>query len=396
MPTFPAKINYASGDILTAVQMIDVGNGLNDLLPDAKGSLTTVSAANTPAQLTVGNSGETLVANSAATTGLSWSGANQVNPVINSAFDIWQRGTSFVGTSGGYTADRWRIPSVAARTYSRQTASLDGFEYCMRLQRDSGNSVTNITGISQTLETSNALLYRDKTLTLSFWARKGADYSAASDVLQVRLFTGTTVNQAKVPATPLTGEATLITQSATLTTSWQKFTYTASSAVANTANVIAISLQFAPVGTASTDDYFEVTGVQLDIGSVALPYRRTGGTIQGELAACQRYYYRQSGTTDGGQFNVTASAVSTADVIGIFQVPVTMRVKPAAVDFSLVGVTDWVTAHSVTTVTVSGFGSNDKAVRLTLVVGSGLTQYRPYFGVQFGAGTGHIGVSAEL
>jgi len=38
----------------------------------------------------------------------------------------------------------------------------------------------------------------------------------------------------------------------------------------------------------------EVTGFQIDIGSVALPYRTNGATIQGELAACQRYYFRHT------------------------------------------------------------------------------------------------------
>jgi len=41
-----------------------------------------------------------------------------------------------------------------------------------------------------------------------------------------------------------------------------------------------------------------ITGVQVDVGLVALPFRRAGGTIQGELAACQRYY-EKSGVFTG-------------------------------------------------------------------------------------------------
>jgi hypothetical protein len=324
------QIQNSSGTTLTTISSSGSINKLANFA--AKGDLLSASAASTPSTLSVGADGETLVADSSTATGLAYSGANQVNPVINSSFDIAQRGTSIAGIAGAqYTLDRWRVSGGTGRTYSQQNASLDGFQYCARLQRDSGNSSTTLMGQSNTIETSNALFYRGKTLTLSFYARKGADYTSASDALLVRLFTGTAVNQAKTPGASLTGEATLISQTATLTTSWQKFSYTTTSTVANSANVIATSFQFSPVGTASTDDYFEMTGVQLDIGSVALPYRRTGGTIQGELAACQRYYYRTRVPSSNGPFGM-GFADSTSTIRGIVQFPVEMRTNPTALE----------------------------------------------------------------
>jgi len=74
---------------------------------------------------------------------------------------------------------------------------------------------------------------------------------------------------------------------AALTATWQRFTATATvSALATQLGVIFFS---SPTGTAGANDYWEVTGVQIDLGSVALPFRTAYGTIAGELAACRRY-----------------------------------------------------------------------------------------------------------
>ena len=48
----------------------DDPNAIQNTIVDAKGDLITATAADTPSRLAVGNSGETLVADSSATTGL--------------------------------------------------------------------------------------------------------------------------------------------------------------------------------------------------------------------------------------------------------------------------------------------------------------------------------------
>ena len=102
-------------------------------------------------------------------------------------WDVWQRGTSFSHTNGKlYTADRfWVNPQSNASTYSRQTVTspIAGMasQYCLRLQRNSGGSSTGLTYFSTDLESSNAFACRGRKLTLSFYARKGADYSATSN-----------------------------------------------------------------------------------------------------------------------------------------------------------------------------------------------------------------------
>jgi hypothetical protein len=70
--------------------------------------------------------------------------------------------------------------------------------------------------------------------------------------------------------------------------------------------------------------------LQIEPGSVATPFQTATGTIQGELAACQRYYYRL-GVPNGGSFSL-GQAYSITNALGYFQFPVTMRTAPTALE----------------------------------------------------------------
>ena len=253
---------------------------------DAKGDLIAATANDTPARLAVGANGETLVADSSTSTGLRYQSAYNGNAVINGGFDIWQRGTSIANTATYvYSADRWQQGGSAAQTTSRQTSSLTGIQYCARVQRNSGSTSTTVVAVNVSMESADSYRFAGQTVTFSFYARAGANYSSASSVLGVYVQSGTGTDQNANSG--YTGAAAVINQNATLTTSWQRFQYTA--AVGSTASEIGLSFYYTPVGTAGANDYFEVTGVQLELGSIATNFKRAGGTIQGELAACQRY-----------------------------------------------------------------------------------------------------------
>jgi hypothetical protein len=267
------------------------------------------------------------------------------NPVINGGFDIWQRGTSFAMSSAGYSADRWYQSARSGETISRQTTSdstnLPFIQYCARVARDSGNTSTDAIRIVTLFESVNSIPFAGKTVTLSFYARRGANFSSASNVLTAQLATGTGTDQ-NLLAGGYTGTAYPIGDNVTLTTTWQRFTLTGT--VASTATELTLLFYFVPVGTAGAADYFEITGVQLDVGSVALPFRRTGGTIQGELAACQRYYqksYEQgtapaTNTTNGAiDYAVGTATTSPLGIPIIF--PVTMRIAPTVTPYDNVG-----------------------------------------------------------
>jgi hypothetical protein len=321
------------------------------------------------------------------------------NSIINGAMDIWQRGTSLAltGAGGLYLADRWQpyratTGATASRQLTSDTTNLPFIQYCQRMSRDSGNASTTAISLWQSMENVNSTPFIGQTVTFSFYARAGANYSAASSILVAQVKSGTGTDQnAQVG---LTGSVNVINQNATLTTTWQRFSY--SGTVGTTATQLAANFVFIPVGTAGAADYFEVTGVQLEIGNQASPFTRAGGTIQGELAACQRYYWRETTASTFG-FLGFGSATSSTDVISNFILPVEMRVTPTALEFATLCVSpDNSATIAVTVASLTTNKSNSKLAVITTSVASGLTQYRPYFVLANNSTSAYIAFSAEL
>ena len=192
----------------------------------AKGDLFTYSTA--PARLAVGNNGEQIVADSSTSTGLRYQGSQAAgkNTIINGGMDIWQRGTSFAFIAGElYTADRWYVyrgTNALGATLSRQTSGVNFTQYCSRMQRDLSNTSVQPLYANYTMETQDSIGYASQTVTFSFYARAGANYSGGAFLGRALYGTGT--NQ---KVTAFTGVAVITSVSATLTTSWQRFQGTA-------------------------------------------------------------------------------------------------------------------------------------------------------------------------
>ena len=363
-----------------------------------KGDIATYSTAIT--RLPVGTDGSGLVANSTATSGLSWQEPNIFNPVINGAFDFWQRGTvATVGTNilTQYVADRWQpYRAVAGATINRVAAGLTGFEYAARIQRDSGNTAVDGLYWASSIETSNSVPFAGKTVTFSFYAKAGSNYSSSASGLSARLFTGTGTNQNILGG--FTGSVTAVSQTATLTTSWQRFQYTAT--LDSNVTQIAPYFFYSPVGTAGVNDFFDITGVQIEVGSIATPFRRTGKSIATELLECQRYYYRitAEGLTD--LISNTGIATTTTSATFPVQLPVQMRVIPTSLDTStltLYRISDYVTDTQPTAITFNAANGSNLYGQYTVTVSAGLTAFRPYvLRANPTTGGAFIGFSSEL
>jgi hypothetical protein len=249
------------------------------------------------------------------------------NRIINGAMGIWQRGTSFSNptTTNFYTADRWgvnRAGDVTGATVSRSTSAPTGFQYSLSLQRTAGNTSTAGLYLFNSNETVNTLDLAGQTVTLSFWARAGANYSGGA--LQVIVGSGTGTDQ-RIYA--YTGSLYAINTTQVITTAWTRYSFTGTIDAA--ANEVGSFLAWFPTGTAGADDAVYVTGVQLEKGSTAtsFDYRPY------ELQLCQRYYYRLSSSGTAERWGA-GFAANTATGQMIINFPCNMRVAPSALEQS--------------------------------------------------------------
>jgi hypothetical protein len=264
--------------------------------------------------------------------------------IINGNFDVWQRGTSFNANSTNlYTADRWctynNTASQAATITQQDGTGVYGSIYCLRYQRTSGQTGTNTMYVRYGLETVDSKKLRNQKLTLSFWARCGANYSASSSNLEVKIISGTGTDQNILSG--FTGAANEASENKVLTTSWQKFTLTTSAEIGVTKTQLGISFEFTPTGTAGAADYFEIAQVQLCAGEVALPFMPK--SFDEELLACQRYYEKSYDYADAPGTSTDTESVNaharTAVWMYLTYIPykVKKRVKSTPVIYSSTG-----------------------------------------------------------
>ena len=322
---------------------------------------------------------------SAVDTALWNSGYGQAgkNKIINGDFGIWQRGTSF--TANGYTADRWRAEADTTFTASRQTftsgtAPVAGYEgeFFYRMAKNAGGTYGSI---SQRIE--DVRTFANQTITVSFWAK------ADSATTIVR-------GGAQNFGSGGSAQVNFATQSQAITTSWARYSLSfavpsISGKTVGTSSHFILDLYFLESGAKTVD----LWGVQVEYGSTATPFQTATGTIQGELAACQRYYYRFTPTATSRIGVGYSDSTTFANINVVF--PVQMRIAPTALEQSGTA-TDYSVANNAVTVcnAVPAIGSsNVQSINLSLQVAAGLVVGQAIQARLVGT-AGYLGWSAEL
>jgi hypothetical protein len=309
------------------------------------------------------------------------------NKIINGDFGIWQRGTSFTNlATNTYTTDRFFVSSVNSTidvnrsTFTPGTAPVAGYEGQFFATIASEATDTDAR-FRQNIE--DVRTFAGQTVTVSFWAKSNITTDALRWIRVQQTFGSG-------------GSASVSTDSVsiTLTSSWQRYSVLFSVPSVSGKTIGASSSLGVVFGLkASTAQTLDLWGVQVEAGSIATPFQTATGTLQGELAACQRYYWRATGGSANAPYaQGIAAAVNVLQ--GIFQYPVTMRVAPTSVDFSTLGLSDSVNA--VVAITALSMSNNTPfATLLSATTAGGLTQFR-YYQILNNGIAGFLGFNAEL
>lgn len=279
--------------------------------------------------------------------------------LYNGAMQVAQRGTSqaSITTTGYYTADRWQTGCTTLGTWTQsvETDAPTGYGLAKSLKMlcttaDASPAASDTVFVQQSLEgydvqrlakgTASA-----RTMVLTFWVKSNVtgtytvliyDNDNNRSVSKTYTVTASATWERKEITIPAdtTGafdndaNASLLVRwnlglgstftSGTLQTTWG--TYANSTVGAGQTNV-----------ASATNNYWQVTGVQLETGSVSTPYEYL--PYGDELRRCQRYYYRVGGDQIYQVFG-QGYARDGSTVYSHVPLPTTMRIAPTSAEVS--------------------------------------------------------------
>jgi hypothetical protein len=265
------------------------------------------------------------------------------NRLINGDFDIAQRDTSFTSTSSAnnddtYTLDRWYILSdgndAIDVTQETSTVPTNG-QFAIALDVETANKKF---GIATIIENKDVIGLVGNTVTFSFKAKVSATTKLDNVKAAIVAWSGTadTVTSDIISVWGVEGTNPTLIANATyentpanlsLTTSYATYSVSAAVDTASTQNLILFI--WSDVTDTTLGDFLYIAESKLEVGSSATAFVYAGGTFQGELAACQRYYYRH---VDGGTQAIGVGYNETSTSMGSHvKYPVTMRITPTLV-----------------------------------------------------------------
>jgi hypothetical protein len=304
------------------------------------------------------------------------------NLVINGAMQVAQRSTSETGqgASSGYTTlDRFRHEMGGDATAGRFTISqnsitdLSGFSKSLKIQCTTADTSTAASegllvqqrfegqDLQQLMNSSTST----KAFTLSFYAKQN---ETRNIVVEIRTSQGTNRQICKLFA---------------VTSSWARYEFTvpaqASGMTINDDNSNELQLNFwlhagstftsgtldtsfagstnanraVGVGSifASTSNFIEITGVQLELGENASDFEHR--SFGEELALCQRYY--EALPVNAGNFELPSTERTSSDFRAIWFLKTTKRANPTV---ALGSGSSWGSGTPTATVSVDSVNFN--------------------------------------
>ena len=246
------------------------------------------------------------------------------NLIINGAMQVAQRGTSgtLVGGPGYVSLDRWRFYvdtsttlTISQQSFSPGQTSVDkNLEYFMRFDW-LGTGANQTKTMSQRIEGVN--WGQGQPMTLSFY---GLSQQADDVTIKVIQNFGSG------------GSASVIAEESVidLTTSWNRYSLTfdmpsIAGKTVGTSPYIIVEFNFGP---ATLDSYFDITGVQMEVGDTATPFEHR--SFGDELALCQRYLYSAT-NSDTGYIASFWQYDGNSNLNAFLKFPTTMRTEPTLV-----------------------------------------------------------------
>jgi hypothetical protein len=339
------------------------------------------------------------------------------NLLINGDMQIAQRATSVasITTSSYNTADRWTVYATTLGTWTQSVENDaptgSGFRKSLKMlctTADASPATNDSLEITQILEGQNLQQVKKGTaaaeqLTLSFWIKSNVtgtytvwiydgDNARAIAAQYTVSASGTWEYKTVTFAADTTGafdndnNASLYLRfglgfgsgwtSGTLASSWQSYTQ---------ANV---GVGQVNVG-AATNNYWQITGVQLEVGDVATPFEFK--PVEDELLECQRYY------TNFYPYGAVGSFYSSTQCKISFTNPVPMRTD-AVMTVKSATYTDMIEQTGVATRTPTSISANYSGVAGQVIHFQGMSGATTAHGAiyRWGGDITTISFSAEL
>jgi hypothetical protein len=290
------------------------------------------------------------------------------NLIINGAMQVAQRGTSAsgIGTGGYRTLDRWLAEQSGYTThrvtYEQSTDAPDGYSNSYKVTTTASDSGMDYFRVRQAIEAQNLqhLKYGTssaQTLTLSFWVKSSVTGTFGIEIYcndgprhRTTTYTVDAADTWEYKTITYTGDTSGVinndtgggmninyylyadsSRTATDSTDWKSYT-SGGEAYGHVQNGV----------VTTTNATWQITGVQLEVGSVATPFEHR--SFGEELAMCERYFQKSynyaspiGSTNDSGcVMNRLNDAVTNRNDLSA-RFSTRMRAAPTITGYSLNG-----------------------------------------------------------